>query len=106
MYAILVRAGVLENAQTASELAVTGSISFALTVLNIVCIWVAGMLMFAIKVSQFLLSFCWCATSSVFHHLVDVLLLSCPCLYSITGIGGRADNKEECILVQRCSGCS
>uniref|UniRef100_A0A7S2XSZ6 TIGR00341 family protein n=1 Tax=Attheya septentrionalis TaxID=420275 RepID=A0A7S2XSZ6_9STRA len=49
MYAILVRAGVLENAQTASELAVTGTISFVLTVLNIACIWVAGMLMFAIK---------------------------------------------------------
>jgi hypothetical protein len=63
MYAILVRAGVLENAQTASELAVTGTISFVLTVLNIACIWVAGMLMFAIKVSQFLLFFCWCAPS-------------------------------------------
>ena len=49
-HAILVRAGAVSYANTADfNFAQIGGISFLLTVVNIVCIWIAGMAMFAIK---------------------------------------------------------
>ena len=51
MYAILLKSdAVTTNSQkSATDLVIIGGISFALTVLNIVCIWVAGIIMFHIK---------------------------------------------------------
>lgn len=48
MYALLELA---RGSVDSPDYAVIGAISFALTVLNIVCIWLSGMLMFTIKVS-------------------------------------------------------
>ena len=48
-HAILIRAKVVENT-SGEDFARIAGISFALTVVNIVCIWVFGMLMFKIKV--------------------------------------------------------
>lgn len=47
-HAILIRAKVVENT-SGEDFARIAGISFALTVVNIVCIWVFGMLMFKIK---------------------------------------------------------
>jgi hypothetical protein len=47
-HAILIRAGRVENISQEDFWRI-GGISFALTVVNIVCIWVSGILMFAIK---------------------------------------------------------
>jgi hypothetical protein len=46
-HAILIRHDAITNQE---DFAKIGAISFALTVVNIVCIWVSGMAMFAIKV--------------------------------------------------------
>jgi hypothetical protein len=46
-HAILIRLDVITNPE---DFAKIGAISFALTAVNIVCIWVSGMVMFAIKV--------------------------------------------------------
>lgn len=49
-HAILIKAGAVSYANTADfDFAQIGGISFLLTVVNIVCIWIAGMAMFAIK---------------------------------------------------------
>ncbi len=48
-HAILIRTGSVDNPSHA-DFAKIGAISFALTVVNIFCIWIFGMLMFAIKV--------------------------------------------------------
>lgn len=51
VYSIFLAVGVVENetGETASEMAVVGGISFALTVINILCIWASGLVMFEIK---------------------------------------------------------
>lgn len=51
-HAILIRAGTVDNIDEA-DFAKIGGISFALTVVNIFCIWIFGMVMFAIKVRVF-----------------------------------------------------
>ena len=48
-HAVLVRTGVVVT-ESDEDFATIGGISFALTVVNIVCIWIFGMLMFKIKV--------------------------------------------------------
>jgi hypothetical protein len=48
MYALIL---IGRGADEASDYAVIGAISFALTVVNIVCIWFSGMAMFTLKVS-------------------------------------------------------
>ena len=48
-HAILIQSGVTENSE---DFVSIGVISFALTVVNIVCIWVSGILMFAVKVRK------------------------------------------------------
>ena len=54
-HAILIRAGAVSYANTADfNFAQIGGISFLLTVVNIVCIWIAGMAMFAIKEGKFI----------------------------------------------------
>jgi hypothetical protein len=47
-HAILIKTGAVDT-ESDEDFAAIGAISFALTVVNIVCIWVSGMLMFAIK---------------------------------------------------------
>jgi hypothetical protein len=47
-HAILISVDIIENPENFAEI---GVISFALTGVNIVCIWISGILMFAIKVS-------------------------------------------------------
>lgn len=51
VYSFFLAIGSVESAEgkTASDFAVIGAISFALTALNIVCIWVSGLIMFEIK---------------------------------------------------------
>lgn len=50
MYSFLLQVDAVENDQrSGSDFAVIGTISFALTALNIVCIWLAGLVMFEIK---------------------------------------------------------
>ena len=50
MYALLLRVNAVENAREGEyDFATVGVISFALTLVNILCIWLAGMLMFTIK---------------------------------------------------------
>ncbi|KAG7371726.1 protein of unknown function DUF389 containing protein [Nitzschia inconspicua] len=50
MYAILLRTGAVENiADSNYAFGRTGTISLVLTIVNILCIWVAGILMFTIK---------------------------------------------------------
>jgi uncharacterized membrane protein len=49
VYAIFLAVGVVENEKSASDYAIHGSISFALTAVNIICIWVSGIIMFEIK---------------------------------------------------------
>lgn len=52
MYAILMLFGAnTDDTVDGADYATIGAISFTLTVLNIVCIWLSGMLMFTIKVS-------------------------------------------------------
>lgn len=54
-HSILFRAGAVSYANTADfNFAQIGGISFLLTVVNIVCIWIAGMAMFAIKEGKFI----------------------------------------------------
>ena len=54
-HAVLIRAGAVSYANTADfNFAQIGGISFLLTVVNIVCIWIAGMGMFAIKEGEFI----------------------------------------------------
>ena len=54
-HAILVRSGAVSYANTPDfNFAQIGGISFLLTVVNIVCIWIAGMAMFAIKEGKFI----------------------------------------------------
>ena len=48
-HAILIRFDETENSE---DFVSIGAISFALTVVNIVCIWVSGILMFAVKVRK------------------------------------------------------
>jgi uncharacterized hydrophobic protein (TIGR00271 family) len=51
IYSILLRAGAVENDRgyTSHDFFQIGGVSFALTVLNIICIWASGILMFHIK---------------------------------------------------------
>ena len=51
VYAIFLSAGAVNNdlGRSGADFAVLGSISFALTALNILCIWISGLLMFEIK---------------------------------------------------------
>ena len=51
MHAILLKAGAVatESEKSSDEIAFIGGISFALTVVNIICIWVSGIIMFHIK---------------------------------------------------------
>lgn len=48
IYALLLQLGAVEDAD-AGRFAIIGAISFALTVVNILCIWFAGLIMFQIK---------------------------------------------------------
>jgi uncharacterized membrane protein len=49
IYSITLSAGWVSNDKSAHDFAVIGGISFALTVVNIFCIWISGLVMFEIK---------------------------------------------------------
>jgi uncharacterized membrane protein len=76
MYALLELAGgVTSESEDDANYGVIGAISFTLTVLNIVCIWFSGMLMFAIKVRYLLVVTDATVGSDAFERDVNTLSL-------------------------------